>query len=395
MGSKVKIALVYGGKSGEHEVSLQTAYAVMGQFDFSQYEIIPFYITKQGEWRSGGKLIAPPQNVDQLKLQDAPGVSAMQALFAANPAYQAAGHALAAGAQDTAVISAASAEVNVEVQADGGIDVVFPLLHGTFGEDGTIQGLLEMANIPYVGAGVLASAVGMDKIMMKKIFAQENLPQCVFRYFNRTQWEKDSAYFIMECEVALGYPSFVKPANLGSSVGITKVKNREELIAAVNYAFRYDRKVIVEEFIDAREIEVSVLGNDEVQASVPGEIASSNEFYDYKAKYIDGKSAMIIPAELSAEMTEKIREMAVQAFQAIDGSGLSRVDFFVGREDNHIYINEINTMPGFTPFSMYPLLWKETGLEYKELLKKLIDLAMARHAAKAQLIFTEENAIQS
>ena len=383
MGSKVKIGLVYGGKSGEHEVSLQTAYAVMGQFDYDKYEIIPFYITKQGEWRSGSKLIAPPDNLEQLKLQAGTAGSTMQSLFASNHT------------ANKAVNTSSEKAVVASVQENTGIDVVFPLLHGTFGEDGTIQGLLEMANIPYVGAGVLASAVGMDKILMKKVFAQDNLPQCVFRYFNRTQWEKDSAFFIMECEVALGYPSFVKPANLGSSVGITKVKNREELIAAVNYAFRYDRKVIVEEFINAREIEVSVLGNDEVQASVPGEIASSNEFYDYKAKYIDGKSAMIIPAELPEGMSEKIREMAIQAFQAIDGSGLSRVDFFVGREDNQIYINEINTMPGFTPFSMYPLLWKETGLEYKELLQKLIDLAIARHAAKEQLVFTEENAIQS
>lgn len=376
MGSKVRIALIYGGKSGEHEVSLQTAYAVMGQLDYEQYEIIPCYITKQGEWRSGNALTAPPQYVDQLKLENTEGTSAMLSLFSST---------------SQAPAKQADHEAEEGLVEEQRIDVVFPLLHGTFGEDGTIQGLLEMANIPYVGAGVLASAVGMDKIMMKKVFAQENLPQCVFRYFNRTQWEKDSAYFIMDCEVALGYPCFVKPANLGSSVGISKVKNREELIKAVNFALKYDRKVIVEEFIDAREIEVSVLGNDEVQASVPGEIASNNEFYDYKAKYIDGKSAMIIPAELSKEMTESIREMAIQAFQAIDGSGLSRVDFFVDREDNQIYINEINTMPGFTPFSMYPLLWKETGLPYKELLQRLIDLAIERHEAKSQLVFTEDN----
>lgn len=271
------------------------------------------------------------------------------------------------------------------------IDVMFPLLHGTFGEDGTIQGLFEMANIPYVGAGVLASAVGMDKVMMKKVFAQEGLPQCVFRYFNRTQWEKDSSYFIMECEVSLGYPCFIKPANLGSSVGVSKARNREELVEAVNYAFRFDRKVIVEEFVDAREIEVSVLGNDDAKASVPGEIAPSNEFYDYKAKYIDGKSTMIIPAELSVEVTESVREMAVRAFQAIDGSGLSRVDFFLRKEDNVIFINEVNTLPGFTPFSMYPLLWRETGVPYKELLSTLINLALERHADKQRIDFTGES----
>jgi D-alanine-D-alanine ligase len=285
---------------------------------------------------------------------------------------------------------AAPVVADLPTEGDASLDVIFPLLHGTFGEDGTIQGLFEMANIPYVGAGVLASAVGMDKIMMKKVFAQEGLPQCVFRYFNRTQWERDAPFFIMECEVALGYPCFIKPANLGSSVGVSKAKNREELIAAVNYAFRFDRKVIVEEFVDAREIEVSVLGNDDAKASVPGEIAPSNEFYDYKAKYIDGKSTMQIPAELPEETVEAIREMAVRAFQAIDGSGLSRVDFFLRKNDNQIFINEVNTLPGFTPFSMYPLMWRETGMPYKELLDTLIGLALARHADKQRIDFTGE-----
>lgn len=371
MGSKVRVGLVYGGKSGEHEVSLQTAYAVMGEFDYSKYEIKPFYISKQGEWKTGAVLHARPNTVEELRF--AVG-EAKQTGFALAPLFQG---------------------LNAGTSAEGEeprIDVVFPLLHGTFGEDGTIQGLFEMANIPYVGAGVLASAVGMDKIMMKKVFAQEGLPQCIFRYFNRTQWERDASFFIMECEVALGYPCFIKPANLGSSVGVSKAKNREELVAAVNYALRFDRKVIVEEFVDAREIEVSVLGNDDAKASVPGEIAPSNEFYDYKAKYIDGKSTMQIPAILSPDMTESIREMAVRAFQAIDGSGLSRVDFFVRKSDNQIFINEVNTLPGFTPFSMYPLMWKETGIPYKELLDSLISLALSRHADKQRIDFTGEAA---
>ncbi|MEV5029391.1 D-alanine--D-alanine ligase [Paenibacillus sp. LPE1-1-1.1] len=371
MGSKVRVGLVYGGKSGEHEVSLQTAYAVMGEFDYSKYEIKPFYISKQGEWKTGAVLHARPNTVEELRF--AAG-EAKQTGFALAPLFQG---------------------LNAGTSAEGEeprIDVVFPLLHGTFGEDGTIQGLFEMANIPYVGAGVLASAVGMDKIMMKKVFAQEGLPQCIFRYFNRTQWERDASFFIMECEVALGYPCFIKPANLGSSVGVSKAKNREELVAAVNYALRFDRKVIVEEFVDAREIEVSVLGNDDAKASVPGEIAPSNEFYDYKAKYIDGKSTMQIPAILSPDMTESIREMAVRAFQAIDGSGLSRVDFFVRKSDNQIFINEVNTLPGFTPFSMYPLMWKETGIPYKELLDSLISLALSRHADKQRIDFTGEAA---
>ncbi|TYP70597.1 D-alanine--D-alanine ligase [Paenibacillus methanolicus] len=363
MGKKVRVGLVYGGRSGEHEVSLQTALAVMKAFNYDKYEIKPFYIGKTGEWRSGQTLLAAPTELELLRLAGGDSASGTEALM---PVFDSA-PALADGADAKP------------------LDVIFPLLHGTFGEDGTIQGLFEMANIPYVGAGVLASAVGMDKILMKKVFAQEGLPQCVFRYFNRTQWEKDRAFFIMEIEVALGYPCFIKPANLGSSVGISKARNREELIEAVDYAFRFDRKVIVEEFVDAREIEVSVLGNDEPRASVPGEIASSNEFYDYKAKYVDGKSQMHIPANIPAETAQAVREMAIRAFQAIDGSGLSRVDFFMRKDDGALFINEVNTMPGFTPYSMYPLMWKETGVSYQELLDTLIELAVARHAEKQRI----------
>ncbi len=301
MGEKLKVGLIYGGRSGEHEVSLQTALSVLQAFDYNKYDVKPFYITKRGGWLTGSFLPAAPASVDELqfKEQQSAQSSAITSLFD--------GISTAAGAS---------------------LDVVFPLLHGTFGEDGTIQGLLEMANLPYVGAGVLTSAVGMDKIMMKKIFAHEGLPQCVYRSFNRTQWEKDPGFFIMEIEVSIGYPCFIKPANLGSSVGISKARNRDELQAAVAYALRYDRKVVVEEFVDAREIEVSVLGNDEPRVSVPGEIISSGDFYDYQAKYIDGKSVMQIPAELPSETAEAVRSMAQRAYLAIDGSGLSRMDFF-------------------------------------------------------------------
>ncbi|REK74895.1 D-alanine--D-alanine ligase [Paenibacillus paeoniae] len=387
MGSKAKVGLVYGGKSGEHEVSLQTAFAVMREFDYNQYEIKPFYITKQGEWRSGETFLAAPESVESLRFGDVQGATSSHSLAPLFSALdQSALTALPAAGQ-----AKISGQPAVTEQRSESVDVMFPLLHGTFGEDGTIQGLFEMANVPYVGAGVLASAVGMDKIMMKKVFAQEGLPQCIYRHFNRTQWEKDASFFVMECEISLGYPCFIKPANLGSSVGVSKARNREELIAAVNYAFQFDRKVIVEEFVDAREIEVSVLGNDEAKASLPGEIAPSNEFYDYKAKYIDGKSTMAIPAELSPELTESAREMAVRAFQAIDGSGLSRVDFFLRKEDNQLLINEVNTLPGFTPFSMYPLLWRETGVSYKELLSTLIHLALERHRDKQRIDFTGES----
>lgn len=376
MSGKIRVGLIYGGKSGEHDVSLQTAMAVMKAVDFTKYEVVPFYISKKGEWKSGAPLLAPVASKEVLTFSsgdsaNAPVTNALAPIFGA---VQTKG--------DVTIASAAAAGTKE------GIDVIFPLLHGTFGEDGTIQGLLEMANIPYVGAGVLASAVGMDKVMMKKVFAQEGLPQCIFRHFTRTEWEKNRAYHLVELETAIGYPCFVKPANLGSSVGISKARNQEELIQAVSFAFQYDRKVIIEENIDAREIEVAVLGNDEPQASVVGEIVSSNEFYDYKAKYVDGKSAMVIPADIPAETAEQVRQLALQAFLAVDGSGLSRVDFFLGKADQKIYINEINTMPGFTPYSMYPLLWQESGKPYSELLDDLIRLAIERHTAKQSIQYS-------
>jgi D-alanine-D-alanine ligase len=380
MNRKIRIGLIYGGKSGEHDVSLQTALAVIKAMDFNKYEITPFYITKQGDWRSGVRLLGPVESKEALTLSSA--IAGSDPLTDGTEAVLASIFG-AGGGPEKASISGVS-----ESSEMSSIDVVFPLLHGTFGEDGTIQGMLEMADIPYVGAGVLASAVGMDKVMMKKLFAQEGLSQCVFRHFTRTQWEKDRSYQLMEIETAIGYPCFVKPANLGSSVGVTKARDQDELLKAVAFAFQYDRKVIIEEFIDAREVEVAVLGNEEPETSVPGEIVSSNEFYDYKAKYIDGKSAMVIPAEIPAEVSEGLREMAIQAFQAIDGSGLSRVDFFLRKSDLQIFINEINTMPGFTPFSMYPQLWKETGKSYSQLLDDLIGLALQRYEDKQNIQYT-------
>ncbi|HZG83462.1 D-alanine--D-alanine ligase [Paenibacillus sp.] len=388
MNKKIRVGIIYGGKSGEHDVSLSTAKAVIGEFDFDKYEVFPFYITKQGEWRAGAQLLAPVDDKKRLTFENGAVVgensSALTPLFGALTGSTAAASA-------PAVSAAAAAPKEVLVAAAGGavdaheVDVVFPLLHGTFGEDGTIQGMLEMLNIPYVGAGVLASAVGMDKVAMKKMFASEGLPQCVYRYFTRSQWERDRSYYLMEIEMSLGYPCFVKPANLGSSVGVSKARNREELIEAVREALQFDRKVIVEEFVDAREIEVSVLGNDQPRASVPGEIASSSEFYDYKAKYIDGKSVMTIPADIPLETAQEAQELAIRAFQAIDGTGLSRVDFFLKKDDGKLLLNEINTLPGFTPFSMYPLLWKESGLTYRELLDELIRLAIERHQEKQSI----------
>jgi len=367
MSPKIRIGIIYGGKSGEHLVSIQTAISVINAFNFTKYDIIPFYISQQGQWQTGSMISAPVVREQLITGDDKASISSNNSIESIN------------NHQSSAAITPLFGPEKDRV------DLIIPLLHGTNGEDGTIQGLLEIANIPYVGAGVLASAVGMDKVMMKYIFAQAGLPQCVFRHFTKSQWHKDQDEHIMEIEISLGYPCFVKPANLGSSVGISKVNNQTELLAAIAEAFRYDRKVIVEEFVDAREIEVSILGNDNPKASVCGEVVSSNDFYDYRAKYVDGKSAMMIPADIPNHTSDLIRHMAIRAFQAIDGTGLSRVDFFLLKSDYSIMINEINTMPGFTPFSMYPLLWQETGVSYSELLDELIRLAIERHDAKQQI----------
>jgi D-alanine-D-alanine ligase len=360
LNKKLRVAVLFGGKSGEHEVSLQSAASVIQAVDRERFEVIPVAISREGAWQIGERALpALKGKMEQDQLDQL--ASQLPAVQAKEEASQ------------------------LPVMDWDAIDVVFPVLHGTYGEDGTIQGMLEIADIPYVGAGVLASAVGMDKVMMKKVFADEGLPQGRFTYFLRSRLEKDPENVLNEVEKAFGYPCFVKPANLGSSVGISKAKSRKELLHAMKLAAKYDRKIVVEEFIDAREVEVAVLGNDEPEASVPGEIVSSNEFYDYRAKYIDGQSVMRIPAELPEETLEEIRRLAVQAYRAIDCTGLSRVDFFVRRADGKVLINEINTMPGFTQFSMYPTLWEKSGLPYSRLITKLIDLALERHEEKKQL----------
>lgn len=264
----------------------------------------------------------------------------------------------------------------------GAVDVVIPVLHGTYGEDGTVQGLLELANVPYVGAGVLGSALGMDKVLMKTVLAQHGVPQARFRHCLRRDWENDSLSIIETVEKNLGYPCFIKPANLGSSVGISKAHQWTELIAAMDLAARYDRKIIIEEYIDARELEVSVLGNDDPIASLPGEIIPVKEFYDYEAKYLDDLTRLEIPANLPPNTVARLRELAVKVFKVLDCAGLARVDFFMRRPDGDILVNEINTMPGFTQFSMFPKLWEATGIGYKELLDRLINLAIERHRDK-------------
>ncbi|MQL53679.1 D-alanine--D-alanine ligase [Desulfofundulus thermobenzoicus] len=357
--SKKRVAVIFGGRSGEHEVSLNSAASVIGALDGDRYEVIPVAITREGKWLAG--------------------VEPARMLAGGDPAQL-----------GRPVVLPADPTVGGLVSVDGGrvqvgdltpVDVVIPVLHGTFGEDGTVQGLLELANIPYVGAGVMASAVGMDKIIMKTLFARHGLPQVNFRYCSRRDWERNRQAVLSEVE-QLGYPLFVKPANLGSSVGISKARSREELVPAMDLAAGYDRKIIVEEFVPAREVEVSVLGNDDPMASLPGEIIPLNEFYDYEAKYVEGKSDLVIPARLPAETMLELQRLAIKVFKALDCAGMARVDFFLRKDNGAVLVNEINTIPGFTRTSMYPKLWEATGITYPELLDRLIELALERHREK-------------
>ena len=287
---------------------------------------------------------------------------------------------------DATELTAQPAPAGLTPQAESlrNLDVVFPVLHGPLGEDGTVQGLLELADLPYVGCGVMASAVAMDKAASKAVFTAASLPQVPYRVFKRTQWQANPAGVLDEIEQHLAYPIFVKPANLGSSVGISKAKDRAGLARALDEAARYDRKLIVEQGIDAREIEVSVLGNDDPVASVPGEIVPCREFYDYAAKYVEPNSELLIPAPLTPEQTMAVQQLAIQAFLAIDGAGMARVDFLLDRQSGEIYLNEVNTIPGFTSISMYPKLWEASGLSFSSLVDRLVELALERHEDKSR-----------
>lgn len=357
---KLRVGVLFGGRSGEHEVSLTSAKGIMAALDKQKYEVVPIGITKTGQWLTGG-------NIHQQLLDTAAGHPVLEAGGKGEPVTPPVENALA-----------------LPISATGPLDVVFPVLHGPFGEDGTVQGFLELVGIPYVGAGVTASATGMDKAVCKDIFRAHGLPIVIHRVFLRRQWQNDREAVLDECEAAIPYPMFVKPANLGSSVGVHKVKNRAELQAGLDDAARFDRKLIVEQGLEAREIEVSVLGNDEPIASVPGEIIPSREFYSYAAKYIDNSSELLIPAPLSQEHTGLIQQLAIMAFKALDCAGLARVDLMLEKATGEVFINEVNTMPGFTPISMYPKLWEASGLTYSQLLDRLIELALERHADKQQ-----------
>ncbi len=362
---KIRVGILFGGRSGEHEVSLTSAQGIMKAIDKDKYEVVPIGITKEGRWITGG---------DPMK--------ELRAAADLPPALAATADQEAEASQTVLVPLEPRRAALTTSGAPLELDVIFPVLHGPYGEDGTVQGFLELTGLPYVGAGVTASAVGMDKAIAKNVFRAHGLPVLPYRVFLRRVWESDPAGVIAECEAALRYPMFTKPANLGSSVGISKAHNRQELTAGLDEAARYDRKLIVEQGIEAREIEVSVLGNDDPIASVPGEIVPSREFYSYAAKYIDDASELLIPAPISAEQTEQVRRLAIEAYKAVDCAGMARVDFLMDKATGNIWLNEIDTIPGFTPISMYPKLWEATGISYTELIDRLIQLALERHEDK-------------
>jgi D-alanine-D-alanine ligase len=382
MEKRLRVGILFGGRSGEHEISLLSAASVFEAIDKLKYDVVPIGITKEGKWLTA-------MHAENL-LRGKHGAG--KHLRAGDPAATTSAAVLAAG--DAIIVPPIpSADSMVPFQTDSrhpesiNVDVIFPVLHGTFGEDGTIQGLLELADIPYVGAGVLGSAAGMDKDVMKRLFAAAGLPIVKHVTILRSEWERDPKRVRREIEKKLKYPTFVKPANLGSSVGISKVHDKKELAAAIEEAARYDRKIVIEEAVGgkkrkARELECSVLGNDEPIASVAGEVVPVKEFYDYAAKYLDEGSDLIIPAKLNKSALKKVQELAVAAFQAVDCCGLARVDFLMDPKSGKIFVNEINTMPGFTAISMYPKLWAASGLAYSELIDQLIELALARHAEK-------------
>ncbi len=345
---KIRVGVIFGGRSGEHEVSLRSAESIIKSIDPSKYDVVPIGITHEGRW------LTSKNALNLLPAKDA---------------------------ITKTLTSGESIMLPAEPSASEVVDVIFPVLHGTYGEDGTIQGLLELANVPYVGAGVLGSAVGMDKDVMKRLLREAGLP--IVDYWTLRKSEIES--FVEKRFENLPYPLFVKPANLGSSVGITKVSGPEELRKGLDVAAEYDRKIVVEKGIEAREIELSVLGNDDPIASVPGEIIPKREFYDYQAKYVTDDSRLLIPAPLDAAQVKVAQEMAIASFKVLECTGLARVDLFLEKKTGKFYVNEINTLPGFTTISMYPKLWEASGIPYPELIDRLIALAIERHAEKNKL----------
>jgi D-alanine-D-alanine ligase len=381
MARKLRVGILFGGRSGEHEVSLLSAASILKAIDRTKFDVVPIGITKEGRWLGAG---------DAQSLLNGDNSAVARKLRAGDPKATPGAKLLQEGMPTLLAPEPGSQG------SEKALDVVFPVLHGTFGEDGTIQGLFELAGIAYVGSGVLGSAAGMDKDAMKRLFAQAKLPIVKHVTLLRSAWEKAPRKAIAQVEKALKYPVFVKPANLGSSVGISKAHDRKELGPALDLAGKYDRKLVVEEGVGgkkskARELEVAVLGNDDPIASVVGEIIPGKEFYDYEAKYLSEGSVPVIPAKLSKAESKTIRAMAVDAFRACDLSGLARVDFLMEPDGKRrIYLNEVNTLPGFTQISMYPKLWEATGIGYTDLITRLIELALERHAEKSRTTYSRE-----
>jgi D-alanine-D-alanine ligase len=361
---KLKVGLIFGGRSGEHEVSFCSASSIIKAIDKDKYTVVPIGITREGRWIS-------PQG-SELALQSGRIEGKNTVILLNDPSGRALVHI-----DNNQKLDKSSASER--------LDVIFSVLHGPYGEDGTVQGLLELADIPYVGAGVAASAISMDKDLMKIIFQQRDLPILKWMTIKRKEWQKYKEKILSLVQDDFEYPLFVKPTNLGSSVGITKVHKKEELEKAIDLASSYDRKILIEKGLEeAREIECGVLGNDEPRASVVGEVKPAGEFYDYDSKYIDKETQLIVPADLPDGVSRKVQEIALRAFKAVDAAGLARVDFFVSKKENKIYLSEINTIPGFTSVSMYPRLWEASGVSYPDLIDQLIQLALERHQDKNQ-----------
>ena len=371
MAKKLRVGVIFGGRSGEHEVSIRSARAIIESIDRKKFDVVPIAITKEGKW-------LPPADSAQLL------PAAVQPLLNSSATATTGDIALLGDPSHKGLISLKG---NSQPLVAEKLDVVFPALHGTYGEDGTLQGLLEMADVPYVGCGVLASSCGMDKVTMKSLFVQAGLPICKYLWFLRSQWRRDPAKVIRNVVREISFPCFVKPANLGSSVGVSRATDKASLTKAIDLAAEYDRKIIVEEEVVAREIECAVLGNDEPKASLPGEYVVYDEaarFLDYTEKYANtGNVSFVVPAPLSKAMTTRIQKMAIRAFQSVDGSGLARVDFFLPHDGGELIINELNTMPGLTEVSGYPKMWQASGLTFAQLLETLIDLAFERHRDKS------------
>jgi D-alanine-D-alanine ligase len=391
---KLRVGILFGGRSGEHEISLLSAASVSKAIDKAKYEVVPIGITKEGRWVTS----ADAERLLQGKSADAGHLRAGDPEATPGAAVLARGEAVIVPPEPHRRGSSSSGTSITPFQTDVdltrrstdraiNVDIIFPVLHGTFGEDGTIQGLLELADLPYVGAGVLGSAAGMDKDIMKALFRAAGLPIVKHVTVLRSEWEADKKKTEKKIEAGVKYPVFVKPANLGSSVGISKARDRKELGPAIAEAAKFDRKIVIEQGVGgkkkkAREIECSVLGNDTLKASVPGEIVPATEFYDYKAKYLDEGSQLVIPAKLTKAETKNIQQLAMAAFKAVDCAGLARVDFLMDPDTRKIYLNEINTMPGFTAISMYPKLWAATELTYPKLIEQLIELGLERYEEK-------------